>query len=220
MIAMDAVDLARIRFVTSRYHDLQGLRGLAILAACLSAFWARPYLELLRDSGTADAALGFFLSFAPWIFVLAIRPFLDHYYRERFGSVAAGFRQWSPDKIGWAVLIAAGLWIDMRTLGSAKPSAILVVGALIAIHIVWRDWPWRPVYVVTAIVCAVAAWLTAVSPALRIDNLDDLLRVSFTIMIAAHTAAGVFDHRLLLRALPRNRDAQADEPIAEHADSV
>ena len=217
---MDATDLARIRFVTSRYRDLQGLRGLAILVACLSAFWARPYLKLLRDSGFVDAAIGFFLSFAPWIFVLATRPFLDHYYRERFGTVAAGLRQGSLDKIGWAALIVAGVWIDMSTLGAAKPSAILVAGTLIAVHIVWRDWPWRPAYVGTALVCGIAAWLTAVSAAFRSDDLQDLLRVPLTIMIAAHAAAGVFDHRLLLRALPRNSDAHADEPVAEHADSV
>jgi len=217
---MDEAHLARIRFVTSRYHDLQGLRGLAIFAACLCAFWARPYLELLRDSGAVHAAVGFFLSFAPWVMVLFMRPFLDRYYSERCGTVAAGLRQWSLDKIGWAVLLAAALWIDMRTLGVAKPSAVLLAGTLIAVHILWRDWPWRPAYVVTAIASAVAAWLTAVSPAFRIGDLDDLLRVSFTIMIGTHAAAGVFDHRLLLRALPRNSDAEADEPVIEHADSV
>jgi hypothetical protein len=217
---MDEAGLARIRFVTSRYHDLQGLRGLAIFAACLCAFWARPYLELLRDSGTVAAAAGFFLSFAPWVMVLFMRPFLDHYYSERFGTVAAGLRQWSFDKIGWALLLAAALWIDMRTLGLARPSAVLVAGSLIAIHIVWRDWPWRPAYLAVAVVCAVGAWLTAVSPAFRIGNLDDLLRISLTTMIGAHAAAGLLDHRLLLRALPRNQHAQADEPVIEHADSV
>ena len=44
---------------------------------------------------------------------------------------------------GVLVLILAGLWIDLSTYGSAKPSGLLVAGALIALHIVWRDWPWR-----------------------------------------------------------------------------
>ena len=217
---MDAADLARIRFVTSRYHDLQGLRGLAHLAACLSVFWSRPYVELLRYSGPIPAVVGVFLSVAPWILLLAVRPVFDRYYSERFGTVAAGLRQWSPDKLGWAVLLMAGVGIDMSALGSARPSATLVAGALIALHIVWRDWPWRPAYLGTAIACTVAVWLTAVSPTFRIDDLDALLRVSVTIVIGTHVAAGVFDHRLLVRSLPRNSHALADEPTADHADSV
>jgi hypothetical protein len=215
---MDTADLVRIRFVTTRYPELQGLHQLVIVPACLIAFWSRPFIESLRDTGSFPA--GLFLSFAPWLLVLAARPFLNRYYAERFGKVGGARGQWSAEKVGWMALILAGLWIDLATFGSAKPSAVLVVGAVIALHIVWRDWPWRSYYLPTAIACAAAAWLTAASPAFRIDNVDALLRVSFTIMISAHAAAGLFDHRLLLRTLPLNPDARAHELTSEHADPV
>jgi hypothetical protein len=217
---VDAQDFARIRFVTSRYHEMQGLRQLVILPACLIHFWSRPFVESLRDTGSSQAVAGFFLSILPWLLVLAAHPLLNRYYAERFGSVAGGLHRWSADKIGWTVLILAGLWLDLSTYGSAKPSGLLVAGALIALHIVWRDWPWRSYYLVTAGVCSVGAWLTVTHPAFRIDSLDAVLRVSFTIMIVAHTGAAVMDHQLLLRTLSRNHEAHADALTSEHADPV
>ena len=216
---MDSTDLARIRFVTSRFSELQGLRQLVVLPCCMAAFWSRPLVESLHDSTTALALVGFVFSLAPWLLVLAARPVLNRYYGARFGSVGTG-ALWSPDMIGWAVLICGGFAIDMSTFGAAKPSAVLVAGSLMAIHVVWRDWPWRVYHLGTAIVCAVGAWLTAVNPAFRVDNLDALLRIPFTIFMCAHAVSAWLDHRLLLRTLPPHPEASAEVLSADHADSV
>lgn len=217
---VDAQDLARIRFVTSRYQELQGLRQLVVIPCCLAAFWSRPLIESLHDTSPVHALAGFVLSLAPWLLVLAARPIFTRYYSARFGSVAPSVLLWSPDMIGWTVLIFGGFAIDMSTFGAAKPSAILVAGSLIALHVVWRDWPWRGYYMAAAIVCATAAWLTAVSPAFRVDNLDALLRIPFSIFMGAHAVTAWLDHRLLLRTLPRNPEAQADALTPEHADPI
>lgn len=217
---MDAADLGRIRLVTSRYQEMQGLRQLMLLPCCLTAFWSRPYIESLHDAGTLQAVAGFFLQVAPWLVVLAARPFLDRYYKARFGSVSTGLSRWSVEMLGWAVLILAGFVIDMSTRGQAKPSALLVAGTLIALHVAWRDWPWRGYSLAAALACAVGAWLTAASPMFRVDDLDALLRVPLTIFMCAHTVTAWFDHRLLLRTLPPNPEASTELLTADHADSL
>ncbi len=199
---------------------MQGLRQLAILPATLIYFWSRPYVESLRELGSTQAAAGFVLSVVPWLLVLTAHPLMDRYYAGRFGSVAGGVRQWSADKIGWTVLIVGGLWFDVSTYESAKPSGLLVAGALIAVHILWRDWPWRSFYLVPAIGCAAAAGLTASTAAFRVNDLDAVLQGPFTIMLGTHAVAAFFDHRLLLRTLPRNPEAHADALTSEHADPV
>jgi hypothetical protein len=110
---VDGQDLARIRFVTSRYREMQGLRQLVILPACIIQFWSRPFVESLRDAGALQAAAGFFLTVVPWLLVLTAQGRLNRFYAERFGSVAAGQGQWSAVMFGWTVLILAGIWIDM-----------------------------------------------------------------------------------------------------------
>jgi len=216
---MDAADLARIRFVTSRFFELQGLRQLVVVPCCLMAFWSRPFIDSLHDRPAAFAVAGFVFSVLPWLLVLAARPVLNRYYGARFGSVATG-PLWSPDMIGWTVLLVGGFAIDMSTFGAAKPSALLVAGSLIAVHVVWRDWPWRVYHLGAAIICAAAAGLTAASPAFRVDNLDAMLRIPFSIFMCAHGVSAWLDHRLLLRTLPPHPEASAEVLSPNHADPV
>src|SRR5687768_6895616 len=181
---MDAAELDRIRLVTRRYQEMQGLRQLLLLPCCLVAFWSRPYVDLLYDVGTVKAVItGLALQIGPWLIVLAARPFLDRYYRARFGSVTNDLSRWSADKIGWTVLILGGFAIDMATFGAAKPSATLVAGSLVALHVAWRDWPLRGYSLAAAIACGVGAWLTAASPMFRVDDLNRLIRIPFTILM-------------------------------------
>ena len=42
MPAMTADDVERLRLVTRRFEELQGLRQLVLLPACLCAFWMQP----------------------------------------------------------------------------------------------------------------------------------------------------------------------------------
>ena len=217
---MDAADLARIRFVTSRFTELQGLRQLVILPCCLIAFWSRPLIESLHDTSVTFAVASFVSSVLPWLLVLLARPVLNRYYRARFGSVASGGSLWSADMIGWTVLLFAGFGIDSSSLGAGRPSAVLVAGVLVALHVVWRDWPWRTYHLAGAIGCGVGAWLTAASPAFRVDNLDEILRIPFTILLSAHAVAAWFDHRLLLQTLAPHVEASAEALSADHADTV
>jgi hypothetical protein len=214
---MDTVDLARIRFVTTRHGELQGLRQLVMLPACLVSFWSRPYIEMLRDRGSFEAVAGLLLSILPWLAVISARPALDRYYSRRFGSVDRG---WSRDTIGTVVLLMAAMWIDLARLDTGRPIAVLVAGALIALHIVVKDWPWRAHHVVTAVVCASAAFLITTESVFRVDSLDEFLRGPFSVLIGAQLVSACLDHRLLMRTLPLNPDAHAGELASDHADTV
>jgi hypothetical protein len=217
---MDAAALARIRLVTSRYVELQGLRTVVAVPACLAAFWMRPFVETLHDLGSVYAWVGFVVSVLPFFAIVASRPLLDRYYAARFGSVATGFGGWSADRIGWTLLFLAAFGLDWSTLGASKPSAILAAGAAIGLHVAWRDWPLRSYYLFTAAACVAGACLVAIVPAFRVDSLDALLRIPFSIVMGAHAAAAVFDHRLLNRVLSRHPQGHADVLARDHADAL
>ena len=216
---MEERDLARIRFVSLRYRELQGLRQVAIVLACLFSFWARPYVEGLRYFGGFQAVIGFFLAVLPLVIMLTAHPLLDRYYARRFGSVAGNSSWWSRDVVGWTVLLVGGAVIDIETYRQTEPIAFLIAGALVAVHIVLRDWPWRAHHLFTAGLCAIGAWLVAFEPAVQVTSLDQLVRGPFSMMLAAHLAGACFDHRLLVRTLPLNPDARGEE-LADHADAV
>jgi hypothetical protein len=217
---VDPGDLARIRFVTARHGELQGLRQLMIAVACLASFWSRPYIEALRDLGSIDAAAGLILLILPFVAVIAARPALNRYYARRFGTVAGSADRLSRDPIGWAVLLIGGFALDVATLDSGRPIGVLIAGTVVALHIVVRDWPWRAHHLVTTVVCCSAALLIATGAGFRVDSFDELRRGPLSILLGLQLVSGVLDHRLLLRALPFNPDAHATELAPDHADTL
>lgn len=217
---MDGFELARIRFVTSRHRELQGLRQVVIVLACLFSFWSRPYVEGLRYFGRFEAVVGLFLSVLPLLVTLAARPWLDGYYGRRFGSVAGSASPWSRDSIGWGLLLVAGASADIATYRQGPPIAFLIAGALVALHVVVRDWPMRRHHLLTAGLCASGAWLFASRAGWQITSLDALVRGPFSVMILAHMVGACFDHRLLVRTLPFNPDVRDDALASDHADAL
>src|SRR5688572_3874093 len=121
---MDGADLARIRFVTSRYRELQGLRELVVVPACLTLLWTQPYLRLLRYMGPWQAAAGLVLSIAPWVFIPAAHHLFDRYYGRRFGHVATSELS-QRDTVVRSIVLIAGLVLDAWVLSRGYPSATL-----------------------------------------------------------------------------------------------
>ena len=121
---MDAAQLARIRFVTSRYRELQGLHELAVVPACLSLLWTQPYVRLLRYVGPWEAVAGLVLSIAPWVCIAAAHPLFDRYYGRRFGHVATSLLS-QRDSVVRAILLIAGLAIDAWVLANGRATATL-----------------------------------------------------------------------------------------------
>jgi hypothetical protein len=204
---MDEVD--RIRFVTRRFGELQGLRLILVMILAGAAFWAQPHVGPLRYSGPGWAVAGFVASVLPFAIVLLARPILDRYYRNRFGSVAGG-EQRRLEMLPPLVVLVVGIALDARNMGSGAPSATLIAAALIALHIIIRDWPYRGYYLIAAIGCAVAAPLPALVPAMHVDAASDL-RIPYTVLFALYAVPALLDHRLLTKVLPTNPEAASTE---------
>jgi hypothetical protein len=199
-------ELDRIRFVAQRFRSLQGLRHLVVIPAVLAAFWMQPYLKLLRYAGPEGAILGLLATVAPFMIVLAVRPLLDRYYSRRFGIVAADLEIEWPALLPDAVLVIVGFLLD-TWLKAHGPSALLIAGTLVALHVTIRDWPWRWYYLVPAGVCAVGVWLTATVPEMRDGTAPGAIKIPMTILLLPLLLTAVMDHRLLTRSLPHNPDA-------------
>ena len=219
---MDEAELARIRFVTSRYRDLQGLRQVAIVPLCLMLFWLQPYLRLLRYQGPVEAIAGLILSVLPCLLIAAVHPLLDRYYARRFGSVAASeFWQW--DTVGPAVLLIGGVLADAFVVGHRGPSATVVALGMLSLHTVVRDWPWRAHHLLVTFACVAGTWMGMVLPIppgdVAAGELTAFLRITLTSVLFAYGAAGYLDHRLLVRTMPVHPEASA-ELDADHADPI
>jgi hypothetical protein len=200
-------ELDRIRFVAQRFRSLQGLRHLVVIPAVLAAFWMQPYLKLLRYAGPEGAILGLLGTLTPFLIVVAVRPLLDRYYSRRFGTVDTDLENEWPALLPDAVLLALGFLLDMTWLKTHSPSAILIAGTLVSLHVTIRDWPWRRYYLVPAVVCAIGVWLTATVPEMRDATVPGALKTPMTILLLPLLLTAVMDHRLLTRSLPHNPDA-------------
>ena len=216
---MDAADLARIRLVTTRYRELQGLRTVAAVAACVPLFWLQPYIRLLRYMGSAEAVAGLLLSVAPAVLITTAHPLLNRYYARRFGSVAPQGSGVNLQMWLWAAVLFASLWLDSSRLGTGSPSAFLIAAALWSINIAVRDWPWRGHYVVPAVICGAATWSIAGIPALQAPDLETYARIPVSVGLVACGAAAILDHRLLVTTLGA-RDGDRSELALEHADTL
>ncbi len=186
---MDTTDFARIRFITARYADLQGLRRML-----LNAFFVCLAL------GPMPRRLGPLPLMAFWIFANVADELLKRFYTRRFGSVPVRF--WRTDKTVWLMLLMVAVFLEPKNGGG--PSTVVVAIGLASLHVVVRDWPWRGYHLLTTVVCGV---LTA----MRLP----LSEVSFVIALSADAAAAWLDHRLLVKTLPPHLEACSDEPATQ-----
>jgi hypothetical protein len=201
IIGVEPDDLRRVLFVTRRFHQLQGLRTMVFAVACVGAFWLQPYIRELRYAGPTEAFIGLLVSFAPFGAALCV-PYVDRYYGRRFGTITATALDRARD-IGLPLLVLlAGLWTDLRHGGQNVPSATLVAGTILALHIAVRDWPWRKPYFFVATACGLGAWLTAVVPSMRAETMQEFARISVSWLLATYAIAAYFDHRLLVTTMP------------------
>ena len=162
---------------------------------------------MLRYTGPEGFGLGLLASILPFVIVVASRPLLDRYYASRFGNVAKPLEQRWMDILPGAMLLVGGVVIDASTLARAARARCSLPAHSWQLHVAVRDWPWRGHYLIPAICCAIGAWMTATVPAMRIDTLEEMLRIGFTILMVPQVIAACLDHRLLTAVLPLNRQA-------------
>ncbi len=201
---IDAADIARIRFVTSRYRHLQGLRHLVWIGQLLAFLWLSGHI--VRPHGALDSweeVRSLLLLITPIGLANIGDVWLQRYYSRRFGGVRNP-ALWRRDSVAGLLLFLGATWLDSRVVRDGGPSTTLIAVGLISLHAVISDWPWRAHYLLPTAVSVVATAMML-----------PLSEMSFVITLCAVCVAAWLDHRLLVRTLPPSPDACADTPVAE-----
>lgn len=197
---------SRVRYVTQRYAQLQGLRLLPLAAVFLiSAMWRSGWFgpsladRHLGPSGFKSASIWFGAGLtAAVIFSFMIRA----WYTKTFGSVCQSARHSGLlPLIGLSIGFVMAMWAQERWQWPVPAAAMFVAAVLLSIGVAYGAT--RKHYIAVAIL-----WFTIVtlapfglSDAARDASLDVAIALSLVI-------AGVGDHRLLRQTLQPQREAQ------------
>jgi hypothetical protein len=197
---MDQPQLDRIRLLSSRFHELQGLRvvvaGVAILVAVGGYLLAAP---APTNNGAMIALAASFLLMAPGVW------WLNRYYAETFGR-----QVWKPGK-GSKWFLPAYLvigWVLNATIPSIPaggPTVATVV--VVSVWVAMRDWPWRAYYLIAPAAVAIAFSLTASGGG--VINPHFTLALLFLTTGAAFVPIGLLDHMLLVKLMQESRAESA-----------
>ena len=153
-------DIARIAFVTRRFHELQGLQQVVfgaslIVGAVVAHTMPAGYPGLMFQAW----------NFPNLSFALAA-VFLQRMYRQTFGHAVGTSRQQLLAGTPILLMMLGGM-IDMFVpIGRPAPSLAALALTSCSIWILFRDWRWRIHYVVAATAGIIAALITASAPPL------------------------------------------------------
>jgi hypothetical protein len=185
--------LHRLRYVTARYHHLQGLRLIPLaLLFLISAAWRDGLLRWVP--GTAgEGARVWFLGLG--VTALALSIAAGRYYRRRFGNVQPA----APFAGAFSFSVFAALLVLAFTYPDSADSLIPVPTLILAIAIGYAGLSGgriRPHYLAVALLVAIFACLGVFSVPFHTRDvlLDQLTGVSLIVI-------GVGDHLLLRRTL-------------------
>lgn len=193
---MEHQQLERIRLLSSRFHELQGLRvalfGAAITVVVGAYLLAAP---MATNNGAMVAVLGSAGLIAPGIW------WLNRYYASTFGR-----QVWKPGRFSRLFLPAyivmawtLNAWIPSIPAGGPTVATVAVVSLWVAI----RDWPWRAYYAGAAVAVAIAFTSTASGGGTLSPDLT--LGVLFLTVGASFVPIGLLDHLLLVKLVKEAR---------------
>jgi hypothetical protein len=197
---MDQLQLARIRLLSARFSELQGLR--VTLAGSSITVAVGGYLAAAPTPTNNGALVAFLLS---WVPVFALMPYVSRYYQTRFGR-----QRWTASRKMWLffgayVVLAFALNAAIPEIPAGTPTLATV--ALVSIAVAIRDWPWRAYYLGVTAAMASGFALTASGAGLLPAHLT--LVTLLLVLGVSMVSVGILDHLLLVRLM---RDARA--PLA------
>lgn len=183
------LDLRRIQYVTTYYHEIQGLRivpfGIWLLLIALGQ--ASGYVPRAEPQPAAVALLSYLLG---GFMVLALYKLIGMFYTRHYGSVQPPLHS-RPRALsgclsgaGFLFILYAGMMIGSRQL--AAEVAIVLIGLLL--YAAWRSGWYRIDYVVLAALLAGAQAIVSGAPAMALNGV-------------AVIAGGLLDHLVLARTL-------------------
>ena len=197
-------DLARIRYVTGRFRQMQGLRLLPwglflMLGAGKMLGWYPPALE---------AHFGY-VELAGLVVCVGLYLWIHAYYRRAFGHVEA--EPAAPWKDVLLVLLVLAAAVADGVL--ALPVSVFGLALASVFFAAYAEWRERVHFLVVGFFLVGASlvplWFSASG-----DPVWGSSGVLFFLFGAGMVVGGVFDHRLLLRVLPPLPAEAAEVPHA------
>lgn len=200
---MDQDWLDRIRLLSARFHELQGLR-VALFGAAL-AIVLGSYLIAAEPTET-----GVLIALAvAALMTLPGERWLARYYATTFGRQVSTSRDHRRVFLVFFAFGLLGVWLEpLRT-------SVAIVGAY-SLWIAVRDWPWRAHYLGAAAAVAVG-FAVQVFGNTTIDP-DVTLATTFFLIGLAFVPIGFLDHRLLVRLTEEAREPEVAAATGHHVD--
>jgi len=206
--------LERIRLLSQRFHELQGLR--VALAGATLALVEGCYLTLAPEPSNNGAIVAMMLSFVlivPGVFSL------NRYYATRFGRQVVS----PPRHPGRLVFIWASYMVVAWTLNARFPEIpaggpTLGTVAVASIWLAIRDWPWRAYYLLAT--AAVSIGFIASAPISGALAPNMTVGVLFLLLGASMVPIGLLDHLLLVKLMKEARESQAVTAASQYGDRV
>ena len=198
---MDQHRLNRIRFLSRRFNELQGLR-ITFTGLCI-AVGLGSYLLVAARPTDNGALVALAVSFVP---VVPGMLWLNRYYTSTFG------RQVSVPPPRWRLLAVIPVWVFMAFLNARFPSIpagapTLFVVAVASAWIAIRDWPWRGYYFVAT--ATVALTFAASASGAGVLSSGGTLGPMFLAVGVSMVPIGLSDHFLLVRLVKEARASQS-----------
>jgi hypothetical protein len=205
---MDQHRLARIRLLSTRFHELQGLR-IALAGAVIAVVFG-SYLLVVREPTHSAGMIAILLS---GLLMIPGEVWLHRYYAETFGRQVRQrpSKWWQP--IALFAFFFIGTFVNNRfpEIPAGGPTAGFVAFASLIVAI--RDWPWRAYYL--GATASVATGLTI--GVLGSDPINPGLTLTLTFFLFGLSLVpiGLSDHRLLVKLVQEAREATAlSDPVA------
>jgi hypothetical protein len=207
--------IARVAFVTRRFHELRGLITASFGGALIVAAWMVHAAGAASSFGSGPMQA---LIFANCVYVMALIV-LDRSYRQTYGDVVATAGQkFASGLMPFVVMSGALCDMFLQSVSGRGPS---IAGAMFMAYAIWialRDWRWRIHYLAAAAAGAAAAVVTAAVPGPfgRWGEMDaaraDAFLLAQTLIALGMVAVGLFDHRLLAQSLGSPAPESTAEP--------
>jgi len=200
---MNQERLERIRLLSRRFRELQGLR--IALAGAVLVLVLGGYLITTPKPSNNGAMMAVAVSFV--VIVPGVWS-LNRYYAAKFGRQVS-----SPRPKSWRLSLAWFVYFFVASTLNAKFPEIppgtptLAVVGVASIWLAIRDWPWRAYYLLAT--AAVAMGFIASAPVTGILEPGMTLAVMFLLVGASMVPIGVLDHLLLVKLMREARECQA-----------
>lgn len=204
---MDHKRLERIRLLSARFHELQGLR--AALAGAAIAVTTGAYLLVTPAPTNNGAMVALVIAFLP---VLPGVRWLNRYYADTFGRQVFDPKPYVRPSLFllWYAAIGTLLNASIPAIPAGTPTAATV--AIVSVWVALRDWPWRAYYLLAPAAVALAFTATASGGGFLAPG--QTLVVSFLAIGLSMVAIGLLDHWLLVRLMKESRALAGASPSA------